>query len=127
VFLFKNNNIYVKIILIDKMEENKVVHLSVNSQGFDTWVYIIGVEVVGHIYMKVELENRIKFLDAWVHQDHRRKGIYRKLWETRWQYVNENYSGYVVYAWCKESSLPLLLEMGFDMGESATYVEKNIE
>ena len=83
-------------------------------------------EVVGHIYMEKEVGNRIKFLDAWVHEDHRRKGIFRMLWDTRWDYVNQNHSGSTIYAWCKETSLPLLIEKGFSTGEICTYVEKTI-
>jgi hypothetical protein len=83
-------------------------------------------EIVGHIFMEKEVGNKIKFLDAWVHDDHRRKGIFRMLWDTRWNYVSEQYSGYLVYAWCKENSLPLLKEKGFETGEICTYVEKII-
>jgi hypothetical protein len=48
------------------------------------------------------------------------------LWDTRWDYVSEKYQGYLVYAWCKENSLPLLKEKGFETGEICTYVEKII-
>ncbi len=104
----------------------KIIHLKPNSQEIETWLALIGDEVVGHIYMKVEKDNKIKFLDAWVHNDYRRLGIYRKLWETRWEYVNRNYKGHLVYAWCKEESLKLLKEKGFDVGELCHYVEKTI-
>lgn len=92
----------------------------------ESWIALEDGEVVGHIYMKIELDNKIKFLDAWVHPDWRRKGIYRNLWETRWNYVLENYKDYIIYAWCKQNSLPLLIEKGFHVGETATYVEKKI-
>ena len=82
---------------------------------------------VGHIHMQLEANKRIKFLDAWVHENHRRQGIFRKLWDTRWQYVNENFKGYTTYAWAKPMSLPLLLEKGFKAGDSSVYVEKNVE
>jgi hypothetical protein len=49
------------------------------------------------------------------------------LWEARWNYVVDKYSGWLAYAWCKPSSLPLLLEKGFDAGEMCTYVEKKID
>lgn len=104
----------------------KIIHLKPNVQEIETWVALSDDEVVGHIYMKVEKDNKIKFLDAWVHPDWRRKGIYRKLWETRWDYVNKNYSGYTIYAWCKNNSLPLLIEKGFETGEVVTYVEKKL-
>jgi hypothetical protein len=43
-------------------------------------------------------------------EDYRRMGIYRSLWEARWKHILENYEGYTIYAWCKDTSLPLLLE-----------------
>lgn len=104
----------------------KIIHIKTNSQEIESWIAIINDEVVGHIFLKKEIDNKIKFLDAWVHPDWRRKGIYRRLWETRWDYVNKNYKGHLIYAWCKDSSLPLLLEKGFNSGEVVTYVEKKI-
>ena len=73
-------------------------------------------ESIGHVRMQQESGKKIKFLDAWVHEDYRRKGIFRKLWETRWKFVQENFIGYKAYAWAKPMSLPLLLEKGFDEG-----------
>jgi len=109
------------------MEDIKIVHLKSNAQRLETWIAMINGEIVGHIYMEREDDSKIKFLDAWVHEEHRRKGIYRTLWETRWEYAQQRYKGYKVYAWCKPASLPLLLEKGFDAGETCTYVEKIIE
>jgi ribosomal protein S18 acetylase RimI-like enzyme len=106
--------------------ENKIFHLKSNSQGLDSWISMIDEKVVGHIYMQVQTDNKIKFLDAWVHSDYRRMGIYRSLYEERWNYVNDNYKGYIVYAWCKDSSLPIFLEKEFNLGETAIYVEKII-
>ena len=108
------------------MEDIKIVHLKSNAQQLETWIAMINGEIVGHIYIEREDDNKIKFLDAWVHEEHRRKGIYRTLWETRWEYAQARYKGYKVYAWCKPASLPLLLEKGFDAGETCTYVEKII-
>ena len=108
------------------MNEIKITHLKPNSQKTETWIAMIENGIVGHIFMEKEVGNKIKFLDAWVHDDHRRKGIFRMLWDTRWNYVSEQYSGYLVYAWCKENSLPLLKEKGFETGEICTYVEKII-
>lgn len=105
----------------------KIFHLKTNSQDIESWIATNDNEVVGHIFMKIENDNRIKFLDAWVDENHRRKGIFRQLWDKRWEYVNDYYKGYLVYAWCKESSLPLLIEKGFNGGESCIYVEKKIE
>lgn len=109
------------------MDEIIITHLKPNAQNIESWFAVLNNEIIGHIYMSLESDNRIKFMDAWVDSNHRRKGIYRKLWETRWAYVEENYKGHLVYAWCKEKSLPLLLEKGFDSGDVSTYVEKVVE
>ena len=109
------------------MQDIKIVHLKSNAQQLETWIAMLDGDVVGHIYMLREEGNKIKFLDAWVHEDYRMKGIFRKLWDTRWDYVKKKYQGYMVYAWCKPSSLPLLLEKGFEAGETCTYVEKIIQ
>jgi len=109
------------------MQDIKIVHLKSNAQQLETWIAMLDGDVVGHIYMLREEGNKIKFLDAWVHEDHRMKGIFRKLWDTRWDYVKKKYQGHTVYAWCRPASLPLLLEKGFEPGETCTYVEKIIE
>jgi predicted GNAT family acetyltransferase len=109
------------------MQDIKIVHLKSNAQQLETWIAMLEGDVVGHIYMLREEGDKIKFLDAWVHEDHRMKGIFRKLWDTRWDYVKKKYQGHTVYAWCRPSSLNLLLEKGFEAGETCTYVEKIIE
>jgi hypothetical protein len=106
----------------------EVVHLKPNAQNIEMWIAYDtdSKTAIGHIFMTIENNQRIKFLDAWVDESHRRRGIFRSLWETRWEFVNNNYKGYTVYAWCKDTSLPLLLEKGFEPGEIVTYVEKQI-
>jgi hypothetical protein len=109
------------------MSDIKIVHLKSNAQRLETWIAMLNGDIVGHIYMEREETQRIKFLDAWVHEDHRRKGIFRMLWDARWEYVQQRFKGCLVYAWCKPASLPLLVEKGFDAGETCTYVEKIVE
>ena len=48
------------------------------------------------------------------------------MWDTRWEYVSQNFPGYTTYAWCKPMSLPLLIEKGFKEGDTCVYVEKKI-
>lgn len=104
----------------------KILHVNPNGQELESWIALLDNEVVGHVYMKVEPNNKVKFLDAWVHENHRRKNIYRQLYDARWEHVKEFYKGYTIYAWCKNSSLPVALEKGFVMGEFCTYVETKI-
>ena len=90
------------------------------------WVAHFNNECVGYIHLLLEPNNRIKFMDAWVRKDQRRKGIFRLLWDTRWDYVSNHYNGYTAYAWCKPMSLPLLIEKGFETSDTCIYVEKKI-
>jgi GNAT superfamily N-acetyltransferase len=108
------------------IEDIKIIHLKSNAQQLETWIAMLNGEIIGHIYLEREENNKIKFLDAWVHEEHRLKGVFRRLWDTRWEYVKSKYEGFVVYAWCKPASLTLLLEKGFIAGETCTYVEKLI-
>ncbi len=104
----------------------EIVILKMHAQSQLGWLAVANGVTVGHIFMLEEPNKTIKFLDAWVHNDYRKKGIYRKLWETRWDYVEKEYKGHVVYAWCKPMSLPLLMEKGFIKGEECVYVEKTV-
>jgi len=105
----------------------QIVMLKTHAQNQLGWLAVVDNMAVGHIFMTEEVNKRLKFLDAWVSEDHRRKGIYRKLWSTRWDYVKEYYEGWTVYAWCKPPSLPLLLEKGFSKGDTCIYVETVIK
>tara|TARA_R100000005_G_C4992275_1_gene199516 strand:+ start:1071 stop:1439 length:369 start_codon:yes stop_codon:yes gene_type:complete len=109
------------------MSDIKIIKLDTHAQGLIGWIAVQNDHTLGHIFMSVELEMKIKFLDAWVHEEHRRKGIFRKLWNTRWLFVQENYIGYKVYAWALPKSLPLLLEKGFIEGDTCVYVERQVE
>ena len=105
----------------------KIVTIKTHSQGQLGWLAMINDEIVGHIFMEEQKDKKLKFLDAWVSEKHRRKGVYKNLWNTRWQYVKDNYEGWTAYAWCKPMSLPLLIEKGFSKGDTCVYVEKLIE
>ena len=93
-----------------------------------SWIAYVKNICIGHIHMDEEANKRVKFLDAWVHEEYRRQGIYRKLWDIRWDFLHkdEKYKGYTVYAWCNPMSLPLLLDNGFIEGDEWVYVEKEI-
>lgn len=84
------------------------------------------IKTIGHTFMHEEPLNKLKFLDAWVHPDYRRQGIFRSLWDTRWEHVQFEYPNHTVYAWCLPVSLPLLIEKGFSEGDVCTYVERKV-
>ena len=53
------------------LENIKIIHLKSNAQQLETWIAMLDGEIVGHIYMERQENDRIKFLDAWVHEEHR--------------------------------------------------------
>jgi hypothetical protein len=109
------------------VKDYQIIWVPANAQDQEAWIAISGEKTVGHIWMSIEKGHRLKFMDAWVHPDWRRKGIFRSLWEARWSSVSKRYPGWTIYAWCKANSLPLLLEKGFHAGEECTYVEKRLD
>jgi GNAT superfamily N-acetyltransferase len=89
--------------------EFKVIRIETNAQNLYGWVALSNTDQpIGHIFMQEELDNKVKFIDAWVHEDFRRQGIFASLWETRWEYVKENFKGYKAYAWALPTSQHLL-------------------
>ena len=90
------------------------------------WVAIIDGKEVGWVNMSFKPDNTLKFEDAFVHPDYRGKGIYRKLWDTRWEYVSEHYKGWKVVAYCKPPSIGLYKEKQFTIVENVVLVEKVI-
>lgn len=109
------------------MQDFQIVWVPGSTHDTEAWIAIADGKTIGHISMLIETGQRLKFRDAWVDPEWRRKGIFRSLWEARWSSVTKRYPDWKVYAWCKDASLPLLLEKGFDSGEVSTYVEKRIE
>jgi N-acetylglutamate synthase-like GNAT family acetyltransferase len=92
-----------------------------------SWIAYVDNSCIGHTHLQLEANKQIKFMDAWVHEDYRRQGIFRTLWDTRWEFVTKEYQGHTVYAWCKPKSLPLLLEKGFIEGDNCVYVERLVD
>ena len=105
---------------------HEIVRINTHFQDLIGWIAVIEGITVGHVFMQIQKDSKIKFLDAWVHEDYRRRGIYRSLWDTRWEYVNSVYTDKTIYAWCLPMSLPLLQEKGFIEGDTCVYVEKKI-
>ena len=110
------------------MLDFKVIKIKTNAQNLYGWLALTNTDQpVGHIFMQVEIDNKIKFMDAWVSDEFRRQGIFTALWETRWKYVKKNFEGYKAYAWALPMSINLLRKKGFDEGDTCVYMEKVIK
>jgi predicted GNAT family acetyltransferase len=87
------------------------------------WVAIVDDIEVGWVNMTLLPRKVIKFEDAYVLAQHREKGLYKKLWETRWDYINIHYIGYKVVAYCKESTVDYYRKKGFEIKSITSLVE----
>ena len=90
------------------------------------WVAIEDSKEVGWINMSFLPNNVLKFEDAFILPDYRGRGIYRKLWDTRWDYVLASCKGMRIISYCKPSTLSFYLEKGFTAKETITLVETTI-
>ena len=108
------------------MQDISILYVPSNARELHSWVAVLNNECVGNVHLQIEPNKTLKLLDAWVHENHRRKGIFRELWDIRWEFIQHNYKGYKVYAWCKPMSLPLLLEKGFNSGDTCVYVSTTV-
>ena len=90
------------------------------------WVAIVDGKEVGWINMSFKPDNTLKFEDAFVHPDYRGLGIYRKLWDARWEYVLTCCKGMKIISYCKPSTLSFYLDKGFTAKETITLVEATI-
>ncbi len=88
------------------------------------WIAICDGKEVGWCNMSFLPDNTLKFEDSFVHPDYRGKGIYKMLWEFRFNYVSEHFNNYKLMAYCKPSTLKHYKKQGFIEKEIITLVEK---
>ena len=88
------------------------------------WVAIYNNKEVGWCNMTFLPDNTIKLEDSFVHPDYRGKGIYRKLWNRRMDYINSHLSHYKLIAYCKPITLGFYKKQGFVEKEIITLVKK---
>jgi len=88
------------------------------------WIAMVDGHEVGWCNMSFLPENTLKFEDAFVLPGYRGRGIYRKLWDTRWEYVNKNLKDMKIIAYCKPITVNFYKEKGFEEVHKITLMEK---
>ena len=88
------------------------------------WVALVDGKEVGWCNMAFWPDKVIKFEDAFVKEKYRGKGIYKTLWNTRWEYVSEHYKGYRIVSYCKPTTLEFHKKKGFETKEILELMEK---
>lgn len=104
-----------------------IIKIKTNFTDLHGWIAVgTSNQPVGHVFMQIEKNSKVKLFDDWVDEEQRGKGIYTDLWDTRWKYIQEEYSGYTAYAWCLPTSLNTYRKKGFNEGEPAIYMEREV-
>lgn len=88
------------------------------------WVALCDHKEVGWCNMSFLPEGVIKYEDSFVHPDYRGKGIYKKLYEARDNYVTMLFKGSKIISYCKPATLEFFLKRGFIKKQIITLVEK---
>ena len=120
-----------KQLLLNKKAKKPSIRIvaHTHSRDFLGWVAMTeDDQAVGWVNLTFQKDNVIKFQDAFVSPEFRGRGIYKLLWDSRMQWVNDNYSGkgYIVESWCKQTSIGQFINQDFTVGETATRVFKEI-
>ena len=88
------------------------------------WIALVEMEEVGWCNMAFWPDNVIKFEDAFVKEEYRGNGIYKTLWDTRWEYVNKHYKGYKIVTYCKPTTVDFYEKKDFKTIEVLSLMEK---
>lgn len=80
------------------MKNLRIKHLKATDQNIESWIAMYNNELIGYIYMVREDDFKLKFLEAWIHDDYKGQGILWELLEARWEYVCIQYMGWKIYA-----------------------------
>ena len=90
------------------------------------WVAMVDNKEVGWCNMSFLPNNVLKFEDAFVLPEYRGKGIYSKLWDTRWNYISSFCKGMKIISYCKPSTYEFYKKKGFEEKYHVTLMEKQI-
>ena len=120
-----------KQLLLNKKAKKPGIRIvaHTHSRDFLGWVAMTeDDQAVGWVNLTFQKDKVIKFQDAFVSPDFRGRGVYKLLWDSRMQWVKDNYSGkgYTVESWCKQTSIGQFIKQDFSIGETATRVYKEI-
>ena len=89
------------------------------------WVAIYNDKEIGWCNMTFLPNNVLKLEDAFIHPDFRGKGIYKQLWNKRYDYIQEHFSNYKLMAYCKPTTLDFYKKKNFIVKEVITLVERS--
>ena len=81
-------------------------------------------EIAGKVSFKLREGNIVRYQDAFVNENHRKKGIYKMLFDARQMYVDVNYPNHKIEAYCRDTTLEMFKKNGFEVKRNLYLVEK---
>ena len=81
-------------------------------------------DVVGRCSLKMRENKTIRYQDALVDEKYRKKGIYKNLFYARERYVRKKFKNHVIESYCKDSTINMFLENGFNIDSKLYLVKK---
>ena len=115
------------------MENLKIVsyrlptNVPANKQSSCGWVALLNEKEIGWVTMSFLSKKEILFENAYVNPKYRRKGVYTKLWETRWEYVKRYFKGYTVRTYCRDTTVDIYRKNGFEFINPIFLMEHKIQ
>ena len=90
------------------------------------WIALHDNKAIGWNSLLFLSHNTIKFANAFVEEEYRGKGIYKMLWDARWEWCQENLQGYDVITYCLPTTLNFYREKGWSEGHTSTLMSSKI-
>ena len=91
------------------------------------WVAMLNDKEIGWVTMSFLANKEILFENAYVDEKYRRKGVYTKLWEARWEFVNKHYKGYTIRTYCRDTTIDVFEKKGFQFINPIYLMEYKIQ
>ena len=84
------------------------------------WIALYNNQAIGWNSLLFLSDNTIKFANAYVEEKYRGNGIYKMLWDVRWEWCQENLKGYKVITYCLPTTHQFYKDKGWEEGHTST-------
>tara|TARA_B100000683_G_scaffold238980_1_gene245217 strand:- start:237 stop:575 length:339 start_codon:yes stop_codon:yes gene_type:complete len=84
------------------------------------WIALYHNEAIGWNSLLFLSDRTIKFANAYVKEEYRGHGVYRRLWNARWDWCEANLKGYKVITYCLPTTHQFYKDKGWEEGDTST-------
>ncbi len=84
------------------------------------WIALYDNKAIGWNSLIFLSDKTVKFANAFVEKKYRGKGIYKMLWNARWEWCEKNLKGYKVTSYCLPTTYDFYKEKGWEEGHTST-------